>query len=90
MQRFVGKEHNWLGIEQRFCLFEIGRVETLRKPAVDGRKKVPSLTAPSLIGQQASEASGGAQFPRSCALLAGDCEGSPEAFFGISDCRRLQ
>jgi hypothetical protein len=49
-----GQERNWLRIElveQRFCFFEIGRVETLRKPAVDGCKKVASLTIPSLVVQ---------------------------------------
>ena len=60
--------------EQRFCLFEIGRVETLGEPAVDRGEKVAGFGWVTLIAAEPGEAHGSAQFPELGPLLLGDAQ----------------
>src|SRR6516162_7715920 len=50
-------------VKQRLCLFQIGCVEALGKPAVDRREQVVGLGTAALVAPQPGEASRGAQFP---------------------------
>ena len=66
-KRSSGRLHQ-LG-EQRPGVFQIGRIEALGEPAVEGREQVARLVSPALLGPQPGEARGGAQFVASRALL---------------------
>ena len=68
--------------EQRFWLFEIGRVETLGEPAVDWREKVAGFGVMALVAAEPGEAHGGAQFPELGPLLL--------AFLNASEQKRTQ
>src|SRR5215469_14929912 len=59
-------------LQQRLCLFQIGRVETFREPAIDGREKLAGFGSPALVTAEAGEAHRGAQFPELGLLLSGD------------------
>jgi hypothetical protein len=59
-------------VEQRLCIFEVGRVEAFGKPAVDRREQVAGLGAPPLLTAEPGEARGGTQFPELGLLLLGD------------------
>ena len=61
---------------------EIGGVEALGEPAVDGREHVARLAPPTLVAPQPGEARRGAQFVAPRALLAGDRQGSAERVLG--------
>src|SRR5271167_3634277 len=50
-------------VEQRFRLFEIGRVEAFGEPAVDRCEKGPGFGVSTLVAAEPGEARGGAQFP---------------------------
>jgi hypothetical protein len=45
-------------VEQRLCLFEIGRAETLGEPVVDRRQKIASFGAATLVAADPSRAAG--------------------------------
>ena len=62
-------------VEQRLCLFEIGRVEAFGEPAVDRREEIAGFGAPALVAPEPGEARGGAQFPELGLLLLGRCSG---------------
>jgi hypothetical protein len=59
-------------VEHRPCLFEIGGVEALGEPAIDGRQQVVRLCAAALVVPQPGKARGDAQFPELGLLLLGD------------------
>ena len=61
-------------VEQMLRLFEIGGVEALGKPAVDGGEEFARLAPPALLAPQPGEARGGAQFKAPRTLLSGDRE----------------
>src|SRR5215469_5615666 len=65
-------------VEQPLRVFQVGGVETLGEPAVEGCEQVARLAAPTLLLPEPREARGGAQFVAACALLAGDREGGAE------------
>src|SRR5208337_1780373 len=58
--------------EQRLRLFQVERVEALGEPAVDGRKKIMSFSAPALIAPEPREAHRRAKLPGAGLLCAGD------------------
>jgi hypothetical protein len=70
-------------IEQPLRFFQVGGVETLGKPAVDGRKQLTPFASPALLAPQPSEAYGGTQFIPPSALLAGNRQGGVERGFGL-------
>ena len=43
-------------IEQRLCFFQIGGVEALGEPAVEGREQVARLAPPALLAPEPGEA----------------------------------
>jgi hypothetical protein len=59
-------------VEQRLCLFEVGRIETLGEPVVDRCEKVMGVGAATLVAAEPGEARGGAQFPE-LGVLPGRC-----------------
>jgi hypothetical protein len=69
-------------VEQRFRLFEIGRVETLGEPAVDRREKVASFGVATLAAAEPGEAYCGAQFLELRLLLLGDAQCLAIQFLG--------
>src|SRR6516162_8543696 len=69
-------------VQQRLCVFEIGRAETLGKPAVDRREQIARLDAAALAAPKPGKARGGAQFPELGPLLLGDAEGFAIQFLG--------
>jgi hypothetical protein len=46
-------------VEQRFCLFEIGRAEAFGEPAIDRREQVARFGMAPLVAAQPGEARGG-------------------------------
>src|SRR5215831_5187377 len=62
-------------LEQRLCLFEIGRVETLREPGVDRCEEVAGFPVTTLVAAQPGEVCGGPQFPELGLLFLSDAEG---------------
>src|SRR6516164_10542372 len=69
-------------IEQRFCRFQVGRVEAFGKAIVDGLKQRDRLSTPVLTAPQAREARGCAQLPRQGALSARGVERLPKVILG--------
>jgi hypothetical protein len=69
-------------VEQRLCLFEIGRVEAFGEPAVDRREKLAGFDLPTLLAAQPGQAHGSAQFPKLGLLLSGDALGFAIQFLG--------
>ena len=68
---------------EEFCgVFQIGGVEALGEPTVEGCQQVARLASPALLGPQPGKARRGAQFVAPCALLAGDREGGAEEVLG--------
>jgi len=47
-------------VEQRLCLFQIGGVEALGEPAVDGCEQVAGFSMAALVAAHPGEAHGGA------------------------------
>jgi hypothetical protein len=69
---------------EEFCgVFQIGGVEALGEPAVDGRKKFARLGPPALLAPEAGEARRGAQFVAPRALLSGYRQGGAERVLGL-------
>ena len=69
----MSEEHSRLCIErleQRFCLFEIGSVETFGEPGVDRREKVAGIGKFPLITPKPGEAGGSAQLEPARTLVA--------------------
>jgi len=60
--------------EQPLRFFQVGGVEALGEPAVDGREEVAGLGAAALVAAKPSEAHGGAQFPELSLLFLGDAQ----------------
>ncbi len=69
-------------VEQRFCFFEIGRVETFGEPAVDRREEVAGFGVAALVAAEPGEARSGAQLPELSLLLLGDVQGFAIQFLG--------
>jgi hypothetical protein len=69
-------------VEQRLCLFEVGRIETLGEPVVDRCEKVMGVGAATLVAAEPGEARGGAQFPELGVLFLGDVKGLAIQFLG--------
>ena len=61
-------------IEQCLCIFQIGGVEPLGEPGVDGREQAEGFPAPPLARQEPGEARGRAQLERFCSLVTGDLD----------------
>src|SRR5580704_7120838 len=61
-------------VEQGLGFFQVGGVETLGEPAVDGREQLACLAPPALLAPQPGEARRGAQFPELGALLLCECK----------------
>ena len=70
-------------VQQPLRFFQVGGVEALGKPAVEGREQVARLGPAALLAPQPGEACGGAQFVAPRALLAGDREGGAERLLGL-------
>ena len=58
-------------VEQGPCFLQVGGVEALGEPAVEGCQQVARLAPAALLAPQPGEARRGAQFVAACALLAG-------------------
>src|SRR6516162_1949497 len=69
-------------VEQRLCLFEVGRAEAFGEPAVDRREQIAGFAATALVAAEPGEAHHGAQFPELGLLLPGDAEGFAIEFLG--------
>src|SRR5215472_3850395 len=69
-------------LQQRLRLFQIGRVEPLGEPAINGGEKVEGFGAAALVAAEPGEARGGAQFPELGLLLLGDAKGFAIQFLG--------
>ena len=50
-------------VEQHLCVLQIGGVEALGEPAVNGRQQLARFGPPALFGPQLGEARRSAQFP---------------------------
>ena len=59
-------------VQQRLCVFEVGRIKALGEPAVDRREDIAGLGLAALVTPEPGEAHGGAQFPELGLLLLGD------------------
>src|SRR5262245_58873110 len=60
--------------QQRLCLLQVLRVKPFGEPVVDLGQHVACFVVLSLSLPQASEASGGTQFPIFCALATGNLD----------------
>ena len=54
-------------VEQHLCVLQIGGVEALGEPAVNGRQQLARFGPPALFGSQLGEARRSAQFPLAAA-----------------------
>ena len=59
-------------VEQRLRLFQIARIEPLRKPPINRSQQFARLLRLALVAPEAGEANGGAEFSGLGLLLAGD------------------
>jgi hypothetical protein len=71
-------------VEQRPSALQVGGVKALGEPAVDWREDVVRLGTSALIAPQPGEAGRRPEFPHSCILSPGDCDGPMEAFFSVA------
>ena len=71
-------------VEQRLGLFQVGRIEPLLEPAIDGCEECTGLVAPALIAPEASKACRGSQLPRRRTLRPGYVQRLSQALFGLS------
>src|SRR6516164_2441262 len=62
-------------VEQRLCVFEIGRIKAFGEPAVERGEQVAGFGLAALVAAQPGEAHGGAQFPELGFLLLGNAQG---------------
>ena len=69
-------------VEQRLCLFKVGRIETLGEPVVDRCEKVMGVGAAPLVAAEPGEARGCAQFPQLGPLFRSDAQGFAIQFLG--------
>src|SRR5437870_4194248 len=69
-------------VEQRLCVFEIGRVEAFGEPAVDRGEKIAGFGVTALVAAEPGEARGGAQFPELGPLLLSDAQRFAIQFLG--------
>ena len=69
-------------VEQRFCVFQVGRIEPLGEPAVDRHEQIAGLSAAALVAEEPDEAHSGAQFSQLGLLLAGKAQGFVIEFLG--------
>ena len=69
-------------VEQRLCVFEIGRVEAFGEPAIDRCQQVAGFALAALVAAEPSEARDGAQFPEFGPLLLCDAQGFAIQFLG--------
>jgi hypothetical protein len=77
-------------VEQHLGVLEIGGVEALGEPAIDGGEQLVSLAAFTLVGPQAGEAGRRAQLERLGALSLRDLPCQMEARLGVgATVRRL-
>jgi hypothetical protein len=58
-------------VEQRFSLFEVGRIETLSEPAVDRLQEIHRFATLVILDQHSCERRGGAEFEQAGFLFAG-------------------
>src|SRR6516225_9274160 len=80
-------------VEQVLRFFQVGGVEALGKPAVDGCREIARLGPPALVTPQPGEARRGAQFERLRLLLPGDSKRFVECDLGVvrsSPCEQAQ
>ena len=70
-------------VEQPLRVFQVGGVEALGEPSVDGCEQVAGLALPALLAPQPGEACSGAQFVAARALIAGDRQGGAERGLGL-------
>jgi len=68
--------------EERFGVAQVGGVEALGEPGVDGGEEVAGLVQLAAIGPEAGEGSGGTQLEGLGALVAGDIKGGEEVRLG--------
>ena len=71
-------------IEQRLCLLQIGGVETLGEPVVDGRYEVRRLPALVFPDQDPCQVRGGSEFEKARFLSAGYAQGIAQIFLDNS------
>src|SRR5580692_12760461 len=71
-------------IEQRLRLLQIGGVETLGEPAVDGRYEVRRLPALVFPDQDPCQVRGGSEFEKARFLSAGYAQGIVQIFLDNS------
>src|ERR1700731_3548896 len=69
-------------VEQRFCGFQVGRIEPFGKPVVNRLEECCRIGGTVLVAQQPGKARGGAQFPGQGALPARPAERLPEVTLG--------
>src|SRR5215472_8176141 len=69
-------------VEQRLCLFEIGRAKAFGEPAIYRREEVARFGAAALVAAEPGEARGGTQFPELRLLLLRDAQGFAIEFLG--------
>src|SRR5215472_7151563 len=51
-------------VEQCLCLFQVGRIEPLGEPAVDGSEEIAGFGSPALLAPQPGEVHDSTQFQR--------------------------
>src|SRR6516164_9754283 len=68
-------------LQQRLRLFQIARIETLRKPPIGRSQQFARFLHLALVAPEACEAQGSAEFPGLCLLLTGDRERTLEVSF---------
>src|SRR5829696_1345213 len=68
--------------EQPLGVRQIGRIEPLREPAVDGHEEITSFDATTLVVPEPGEARGCAQLPELGTLAPSDRKRLPESEFG--------
>src|SRR6516162_1108075 len=69
--------------EESCGVLQVGGIEALGKPAVDGREQLACFRAPTLLAPQPGEARRRAQFERFRLLLAGDAKSVMECGPGV-------
>ena len=74
-------------IEQRLCLFQVGRVKALGELAIDRREQGARVPRPALLLPEPGEARGGSQLPRPGLTLAGQAQGLLETGLSFLDTR---
>jgi hypothetical protein len=68
-------------VEQRFCVFQIGGVEALGEPFVNGCQQLARFSPPPLLAPQAGEARRSAQLQQARFLSPSCAQGIRQALF---------